>query len=108
MQMSQANRFVSKYRDKDIREIVFLMRDALNKHYAWLEKAQNGIPWNKSERITLEETFLLGLRYSEFYAEGSSNEDYCQAEDMRGLLLDKLGYTREEINRVCYDLLGWR
>ena len=109
MQISQAYRFIGKYKDMNITELCLLMNEAYNKHSLWLEKVKNNLPWKRSEHINLEETFLLGLRYSEFYVENStSDEEYHLAEQLRGVILEKLGYTREDINTACFKILGWR
>ncbi len=108
MTIKEANKYIREYKEKDIREIVFEMRDAYLKHSQNIDTARaTGLPIPKQNRLTNREIFVLGLRYSEFYAEANTDEAYYQAEVLRGLILDKLGYTVEAINTVVYKILGW-
>ena len=73
--------------------IVCMSYDAYKKHL-------------KGENLTQFERFILGLRYSEFYAIGCSSEDYYLAEIKREEFCKSLGFSVEDINKLCKDMCG--
>lgn len=56
---------------------------------------------DNGERLTAKNTFIIGLRYSEFLATSSTQEAYTQAEHKRQWYLTQLGITVPEINHAC-------
>ncbi len=61
---------------------------------------------NDNEYLTHLDRFVLGLRYSEFLAEGNTDEDYVLAETKRQEFLKVLGLKSEEINSLCLSIYG--
>lgn len=60
----------------------------------------------RNEKLTKQEKFLLGLRYSEFLATEDSNEGYYRAEMKRQACLRKLGLTCAEFNENLFNVCG--
>ena len=69
----------------------------VHKIYESWRRWENG-EFNASDR------FIIGLRYSEFLASGSSDEDYYGAERRRGIYLKRLGVTREYVNNTLREI----
>lgn len=65
-----------------------------------LEKHQDG------EKLKIEEKFLIGLQYSEFYATGNSNEDYAVASMKRDEFLRILNVDFMELYRATEEIYG--
>ena len=62
---------------KSVTMLALEITDILEKHY-------------QCEKLTEVETFLVGLRYSEFYATGNNTEDYAVASMKRDEFLKVL------------------
>ena len=60
----------------------------------------------KNDKLSAKEKFIIGLRYSEFLATGTSDEAYCAAERKRVICLQKLGLTVDQVNTVVYNMTG--
>ncbi len=60
---------------------------------------------DNNEELTDLEKFIIGLRYSEFLAEGDSDSEYYQASVKRDACLKKLGidfnWLMEQCKIVC-------
>lgn len=61
-----------------------------------------------NEYLTHLDRFVLGLRYSEFLANDTSDEDYVLAETKRHEFLKVLGLNVEELNSLCFKIYGLR
>ena len=61
---------------------------------------------SRNEKLTKQEKFLIGLRYSEFLATEDSNDGYYRAEMKRQACLRKLGITCAELNDALYNVCG--
>ncbi len=59
-----------------------------------------------NQKLTDKDKFFLGLRYSEFFSLGDSNEDYYLAEVQRNIILNMMGITHEYINSGCQLYCG--
>lgn len=81
------------YKDMDKNMLFVLIARAYNAHM-------------KNSIIPTSSKFFLGLRYSEFLAEGTSNEDYYNADILRKQLLDIMGVTYKFIDDGCLKFLG--
>lgn len=66
--------------------------------------------YDRGEKLTQFERFLLGLRYSEFFVtdEIPSQENFCAAEIKRNEFLKQLGLKPDEFNKLCYEVGGLR
>lgn len=54
-----------------------------------------------NEPLTDKEKFIIGLRYSEFLAEGNSDTDYYQASLKRDACLNRLGISMNWLIDQC-------
>jgi len=82
MNVDEGLRYCMEIKDLDLLHVA--IADALDKH-------------TDGEKITQMERFILGLAYSEFYASGSSDGDYCRASDKRAGFLKKLNLDGWEL-----------
>lgn len=60
------------------------------------------------EEITDTESLIIGLRYSEFLADGSNDEDFRQASIKQDVILDILGIDYHELVNMCEDICNLR
>lgn len=61
--------------------------------------------WN-NEKLTVKEKFIIGLRYSEFLAEGNSDEDHYQAVIKQQSVLKILNINFQWIIDSCIRICG--
>ena len=59
-----------------------------------------------NKKLSDEDIFLCGLRYSEFLANGTSDSDYVAAERRRMKYLEKIGITPQYLRIVLKDVYG--
>ena len=61
---------------------------------------------SRNVKLTSQEKFLIGLRYSEFLATDDTDRGYYVAELKRQSCLRKLGISCEDFNKLIYDVCG--
>lgn len=57
-------------------------------------------------KLTNSEKLIIGLRYSEFLSEGTTEMDYYQASLKRNTVLQKLGIDFNELIVMCKQVCG--
>ena len=77
----------------DKQMIIHCIAEALNKHF-------------NNDKLTQEEIFLCGLRYSEFLTKNNSAIEYVAAENRRMTYLNKIGITPEYIRITLKEMHG--
>jgi len=93
MRVATAKKYLmelSKYSETDMYLMIY---DVYKKHM-------------NNEKLSGFETFVIGLRYSEFLATDYSDTAYCVAEALRQELLRKLNITVKDFNARLYSLTG--
>ena len=80
-------------KDFDVRALAHRVGDAYDKHM-------------KGETLEKIDVFVLGLRYYEFYATGSTDEDYYRAERKQKLMLDKLNLNQAKWYQIVEKETG--
>lgn len=79
--------------NKPVKLLALEISDILEKHH-------------NQEKLSAEETFLVGLRYSEFYSNGTTNEDYLKASEKRDAFLAILEVDFMDLYNATEEIYG--
>ncbi len=80
---------------KDIKSLAIEIADLLKKHQD-----------PNQQKLKEDEKFLVGLMYSEFYADGSSDEEYIKASHKRNKFLKMLNIDAMELYNETEKIYG--
>ena len=99
-------RVIMRFANQLKRELMALnlFSGELRSNYICTKVCEAVVKWNKTSDITSYEKFLCGLRYSEFYSNGTSSEEYVFAEKKREQALKLLELDKDVVYFKCKEI----